>query len=101
MRYLTLSADHREPSVRDDLTGELDFDLLSEGLASDLRVWNDEYQPVIPLDPRELADEVALIARLDRAGVELARRIAREFAPAKVTYFSEGSLGYVAEFRAP
>ena len=92
MRYLTLAADHLEPSVTEEALelSSLDDLGLSTPLTDEVRAWNARYQRVVPLPGSErfaLADE---IERLDRAGLELARRIAAELAPAKVRYYSEG-----------
>lgn len=65
MRYLALSADCGAPSVRDEPAGDLELDSLSVDLASDVHAWNDGYQPIIPLEPRERADHVSLIEGLD------------------------------------
>lgn len=91
MRYLTLAANHLEPSVTGEAAelSSLEELGLSRTLTDEVRAWNARYQTVVPLPVVErfaVADE---IERLDQAGLELAGRIATELAPAKVKYYSE------------
>lgn len=97
MRYLTLAADYREVSIRDETAGALGLDELGlpEDLVADLAAWNDRYQPVIPagVDQRRVDPMASLIAELDRAGIRLAERLSDSIGDdAKVRYYSEGLL---------
>ena len=92
MRYLTLSADHLRPQLRD--VGDPDatpLDSLSEELRDAVERWNDDYQVVVPLDPPARRPATDLVAALDSRGLDLARRIAAELHPAKVAHVSEGA----------
>jgi hypothetical protein len=92
MRYLTLAADHLEPSVTDAAAelSSLDDLGLSPALTEEVRAWNARYQWVVPLPFSDRVARPDEIERLDRVGLELAGRIAAELAPAKVRYHSEG-----------
>jgi hypothetical protein len=92
MRYLTLAADHLEPSVTDEGSelSSLDDLGLTAALTDEVRAWNARYQTVVPLPPGQRLALAAEIERLDQAGLDLAGRIAAELAPAKVRYYSEG-----------
>jgi hypothetical protein len=97
MRYLTLAADYGEVSLRDEEAGAItgrELGLPSD-LVADLTAWNERYQQVIPTDNDQRRAEplASLIDELDRAGVDLAERIADAIDDdAKVRYFSEGLL---------
>lgn len=92
MRYLTLSADYLQPSLRDDKQGAMAVHQagLSEELAVRIVAWNAEYQIVIPRGLEERRALADLIEVLDASGAALAREVERELAPAKVRYYSEG-----------
>lgn len=94
MRYLTLSADYMEPSLRDEKLGRLDVHRagLSEDLAARIVAWNVEYQVVIPRGLNERRAMTDLIEELDARGAKLAHEVERELTPAKVRYYSEGWL---------
>lgn len=94
MRYLTLSADYMQPSLRDHSEGQIAVDLagFSDDLVARLIAWNSEYQVMVPLDLSERRSLVRSIEKLDARGVALAAEIERALAPAKVTYYSEGWL---------
>ena len=98
MRYLTLSADYQEFSLRSADSpepiepGELG---LPYGLVAELGAWNRRYQHVVQADAKQRKAEpmASVIRDLDRAGLELANRLAAAAAGgAKVQYFSEGLL---------
>ena len=73
MRYLTLSADYDEPSVRDERLGKvrIEDEGLPKELVDDLLTWYARYQPIVSADMRERAAEetAALIGDLDRLGL--------------------------------
>ena len=91
MRYLTLAADHREPSVTEP-DGRVDLGSLglSTSLLERIEAWNAAYQAVVRATPQERSALQVEIDRLDHAGRALAAEIAHELAPAKVRYVSEG-----------
>ena len=100
MRYLTLSADYGDLSLRDEAVGAVD--LVSLGLAGDLlgdlQAWNSRYQPIIPMDmeERQFDGAAGLIDELDELGLALAGRLADALGGgAKVKYYSEGRLRYL------
>ena len=94
MRYLTMSADYLEPSLGDERLGSLDVHQagLSKDLTARILAWNRDYQTVIPLDHDGRKIVADLIEHLDAQGMQLARDVEREMAPAKVRYYSEGLL---------
>jgi hypothetical protein len=98
LKYLTLSADYLQPSLRDELTGESDIDQfeLPLELINDIVTWNAEYQQIIPLGRDERRIRASLIDNLDKIGLALADRVASALAePAKVRYYSEGWLRHL------
>ena len=97
MRYLTLSADYQEFSIRSADSEPIEPDELglADDLVAELRAWNRRYQQVVLADAQERnAEPMASVIRdLDRAGLQLADRLAAAVAGgAKVEYFSEGLL---------
>lgn len=101
MRYLTIAADYTDSALRDDFQGPIDPETLGlpTQLSEELRMWNDEYRRVIPLDEneRQQPEIAALIRRLDGRGQELAEDVASALLHnAKVRYYSEGHLRYVS-----
>jgi hypothetical protein len=95
--YLTLSADHGEPALRDaDESVDLADVGLSDGLTADIRLWNEDYQSVVQLSATERALHSPKIADLDNRGLALCERIAVETTKGtdvpKVGYYSEGQL---------
>lgn len=98
MRYLTLAADYRDPSIYDQRFGRQDLEQidLPQELVLEILAWNNDYQVVIPLDLGARKAKSALISELDRRGVELAERLSDAIeGPVKVRYYSEGTLAYV------
>lgn len=100
VRYLTLAADYRQLSLRDERTRMVDLDELPipRELVDDLVAWNDRYQAVVPtgIDERQAAPAAALIEELDRAGLALAARLAEVLQDqAKVRYYSEGLFRHI------
>lgn len=100
MRYLTLAADYRHLSLRDEQAGAVDLEELPipRDLVDDLVGWNDRYQRVIPMemDQRRAAPAAAQIEELDRLGLALAARLADALPDeAKVKYYSEGLLRHL------
>jgi hypothetical protein len=100
MRYLTLAADYGELSLQDEQLGTISVRSLDvpARLVEDLVAWNDRYQEIVPLGIAERARDpaAAVISELDRLGVHLAQRLAVALTDAKVRYYSEGLLRYVA-----
>ena len=93
VRYLTLSADYGQLSLRDEREGQITPAQM--GLPSDLldalTAWNDEYQPIIPLGAGERRQAASEIEALDQKGLQLAARLADACQEdAKVSYYSEG-----------
>jgi hypothetical protein len=99
MRYLVLSADYMDFSIRDTADGEVDRNELSVQLAEALRAWNAEYQSIVRLSPSERVsgDLPEQIAKLDRRGKALAEILASDLSDVReVRYYSEGKLDYIA-----
>lgn len=94
MRYLTLSADYLNPSLRDQSEGRVAIDRagLPPELVARIVAWNDEYQVVVQLDLSERRAINSRIEELDESGAALAAEIERALAPSKVSYYSEGLL---------
>jgi hypothetical protein len=99
--YLTLSADYREFSLRDERAAAVDARELGipRDLIVDLREWNGAYQRVIPAGSSERGGEpmASQISELDRTGLALAERVAAVLdGDVKVKYYSEGLLRLLA-----
>lgn len=96
MRYLTLSADYGELSLRDEQAGAIDVVNLGapQDLVDELTAWNARYQPIISMEMNERQITAAeLIDELDVLGMELAERLAKAIGDGtKVSYYSEGLL---------
>lgn len=99
MRYLTLAADYREPSLVDERDGPMRVDDLGvPGLGDAIVAWNERYQLVMPagIEERRANPMASLINQLDRAGCSLAERVAAALGDgAKVKYYSEGLLRHL------
>ncbi len=93
VRYLTLSADYKELSLRDESGGQVspvDLNLAPE-LQRALEAWNLEYQRIIRFDAGQRTRVAPEIKALDDRGIQLAADIRRACQPeAKVSYYSEG-----------
>ena len=95
MRYLTFSADHMEPGLRDDDSDNpRPWDMLTPQLKAEILSWNNDYRPVVSMDLAQRKSTAELIEALDDRGLNLASRIAEELGQAKVRYYSEGLLSY-------
>jgi hypothetical protein len=97
MRYLTLTADYQQLSIRDKHSGAVDVATLGlpDELVTELVAWNDGYQQVVlsEAEKRSVEPLASLIRELDRSGLALAERVAAAVdGGAKVTYYSEGLL---------
>jgi hypothetical protein len=97
MRYLTLSADYQEVSIRDEGSGAVDIVALRlpDELVAELAAWNDRYQRVVltEAEKRSVEPLASLIRELDHSGLALAERLASVVeGGAKVKYYSEGLL---------
>ena len=98
MRYLVLSADYLDFSIRDVADGEIDRGGLSTELSQALLAWNSDYQSIIRLtvNERSREDVREQIGELDRRGKMLAQRLASDLPDVReVRYYSEGKLAYV------
>ncbi len=98
MRYLTLSADYIDYSIKDAADGEIDRRELSTELTGALDAWNADYQSIVRLGVSERTS--AIIAEqidvLDHRGKALAEAIASDLADVReVRYYSEGKLAYL------
>jgi len=95
MKYLTLSADYIDYSLKDDSGEPLDRALIPSDVLGELRAWNADYQSIILLSVEERASQDVFdkIQHLDVRGVSLAAIVADSVSGApKVTYYSEGLL---------
>ena len=97
MRYLTLSADYIDPSLREESEGHLVIDRagLPVDLVARIVAWNADYQVVVPLGLSERRSLAGHIDELDARGLSLAAEIERALAPSRVRYYSEGWLTYL------
>jgi hypothetical protein len=95
MKYLTLSADYLDYSLKDDSGEPVDRALIPPGILEELEAWNVDYQSIIPLSVEERASKEVLdkIQSLDSRGVSLAMVVANSIPSApRATYYSEGLL---------
>jgi hypothetical protein len=93
MKYLILSADYIDYSLKDDLGNSVDRMLMPRIIQDELEAWNVEYQLIIPLSIEERASRETRdkIRDLDSRGISLAAIIADSMADhPKVAYYSEG-----------
>lgn len=98
MRYLVLSADYFDFSIRDVADGEIDRDEIPAELQDQLRDWNGDYQPIVTLGDvdRSEAAVAEQIANLDQRGKVLAGALASILLNVReVRYYSEGKLTYI------
>ena len=98
MRYLLLSADYHDFSIRDVADGEVGRDELPAELQDQLRDWNGDYQSVITLGEggRSEAAVVEQIANLDQRGKALAGALTSTLPNVgEVRYYSEGQFSYI------
>ncbi|MEU1883356.1 hypothetical protein ABZ470_39135 [Streptosporangium sp. NPDC020072] len=98
MRYLVLSADYLDFSIRDVADGEIDRDGIPAELQDQLRDWNSDYQSIVALGDvdRSEAAVAEQIANLDQRGKVLAGALASILLNVgEVRYYSEGKLTYI------
>jgi hypothetical protein len=97
MKYLVLTADCTS-FLRDEFNNEFDYLNLNLPIAliEKLRVWYEDYLPIIQLDNEERLKMNTEIIGLDERGLELAKEIRGQLGDVKVKYFSEGLLRYIA-----
>lgn len=99
MRYLTVAASYTDSGLQDDFDGPLTAEALNlpRSLSENLRLWNEQYQAVIPLsgEQRLQRQTTDVINALDAQGQVLSKEIARALGDAKVRYYSEGKLQYL------
>jgi hypothetical protein len=95
MKYLTLSADYLDYSLKDDLGQPADRKVIPLEVREQLEAWNVDYQSIILMTNEERASPEVMetISELDRRGASLAAIIADSLPGApKVAYYSEGLL---------
>ncbi|MFN9025851.1 MAG: hypothetical protein ACK5VX_06630 [Akkermansiaceae bacterium] len=98
MIYLLLAASYRSSPVREEFGEYIESDELnvSDQLKDELRLWSDNYQPVIYLDMNSRKNISNEITELDLKGIFLAGRLASEMGgDVKVKYYSEGLLKFI------
>jgi hypothetical protein len=97
MQYLVISADINYTGIKEEFGKDLEREQLkvSDKLWEELSLWVLEYMPIIPLDLHERKIQSALIADLDRRGMELRQKFVKELGDVKIKYYSEGLLKYL------
>ena len=99
MKYLTLAPDYTNSCLKDDFDGYIQLAELnlSNDLIRSLQKWHEDYRAIIPLSTDQRRKVISKIYNLDKIAIDLAKKISKEVAGgAKIKYFSEGQLKYLA-----
>ena len=96
-----LSADWGIPSVieNDDQAWSSVREEIHPELVAAIVAWNEDYQPIVPLDSNDRLARRPRIEEQDRVGLWLAGRLEASLGVCKVEYHSEGELRRLPRLR--
>jgi len=96
MKYVILAADYSDDYLKEEFSGENVIEILQldKDTKDKLRMWNDNYKLIIPMEAKERMCNLDLINKLDKEGMDLLKKIEKQN-QVKIKYFSEGFLKFI------